>query len=84
MLLVWKNDASREEAAGAADRLDVGAEVCELWTLMLFSTKLLNVADIGELMGEATEIPAAGDWFIWVENALGVTLGSLAADRAIG
>ena len=37
-----------------------------------------------EVMGGATEIPAAGDLLSWVEEALGVTLGSLATDGVIG
>ena len=47
--------------AGTADRLPVGAELCEFLTLTLSSVKVSSGADVGELMGGATEIPAAGD-----------------------
>ena len=37
-----------------------------------------------EIVGGATEIPAAGNLLSWVGKALGVTLGSLAMDGVIG
>lgn len=72
--------------AGTANEVGVVAELCELLilTLTLFSTKLSSTADIDEVMGGAIEVPAAGDLLSWVENAVGVTLGSMAMDGVIG
>ena len=60
--------------AGSGNEVDVVAELREL----------SSAADMDEVRGGAIEIPAAGDLLSCMEKGVGVTLGSLAMDGAIG
>ena len=70
--------------AGTADPVGFVAELRELLSLTLFSTNLSSAVDMDEVMGGKIEIPAAGDLLSWVEEAVDITLGSLAMDGVIG